>query len=86
MYFLCSVLFIGVGRCGQLQDQYGCVVDPEGQCVCLTRRACPGEKMFLFEDENSCRSRMAFLIAKKDLEPATSSSLTQDGMHSATGQ
>ncbi|ODM99522.1 Insulin-like growth factor-binding protein 7 [Orchesella cincta] len=70
-----------VGRCGQVVDQYGCVVDPEGQCICLTRKGCPGEKMFLFEDESSCRSRMAFLIAKKDLEPATATPPT-----TATGQ
>jgi len=58
--------------CGKVVEQYGCVIGPEGNCICSSRTGCPGEEMFLFDTEDSCRSRMAFLIAKKDLEPATS--------------
>jgi hypothetical protein len=53
-------------------DQFGCLIGPEGNCICSTRPVCPGEEMFLFDTPESCNSRMAFLIAKKDLEPASS--------------
>lgn len=51
-----------------METKFGCVLGREGKCVCSSRSGCPGEELFLFESEEDCRSRMTFLIAKKDLE------------------
>lgn len=72
-------------------NRYGCLFHG-GSCICEKQTVCPEMEMFLFDTEESCRSRVAILMAARQEEPsfhtgASTSQLENTGEpQRATGQ
>ncbi|CAG7732656.1 unnamed protein product [Allacma fusca] len=51
--------------CSSPVKRFGCLFH-DGNCVCETQIICEGIEIFLFDNEESCRSRIAILTARQD--------------------
>ncbi|CAG7823857.1 unnamed protein product [Allacma fusca] len=58
--------------CSKPIKRFGCLFHG-GNCVCENHTVCPGIEMFLFDTEESCRSRIAILMAQRDNIPLATS-------------
>ncbi|CAG7687303.1 unnamed protein product [Allacma fusca] len=56
---------VQVESCVNPSSQFGCSYHG-GNCHCENHTMCPDTEMFLFDTEQACRSRIAFLNARND--------------------